>query len=279
MAALLIVSLAVPGAFIDSGLEFAIAYGVVRGIAHRTFLSRQPRGRSAAPLDAGLGAGTALGVALLIIGSSFDPGAQAAIWTVALLLDMAEPFFFGSEGWKLSPGHFAERHWLIIIVALGESIVALGVGSQVGLTLGVITAAVLGMALVCAMWWIYFDVVAILGAQRLARASDGSERNELARDVYSYLHFPMVAGIVVAAFSLHEISLTSTIRSTSSLPSPCSAASRSICSATSPCGCATWDPGTASAWRLRWSCVALFPLALELDALMTLAMTTACSRR
>jgi len=121
-----------------------------------------------------------------------------------LLLDMAGPYFFRSEGWKLVPGHFAERHWLIIIVALGESIVALGVGADVGLSIGVVAAAVLGIALVSELWWIYFDVVAIVGARRLARATAGRERNELARDAYSYLHFPLLAGIVIAAFGLHE---------------------------------------------------------------------------
>ena len=75
---------------------------------------------------------------------------------------MAGPYFFGSKGWKLVPGHFAERHGLIVIIALGESIVAIGVGASGALDLGIGTAAVLGVALAAAMWWIYFDVVAIV---------------------------------------------------------------------------------------------------------------------
>jgi low temperature requirement protein LtrA len=104
-------------------------------------------------------------------------------------------------------GHFAERHGLIIIVALGESVVALGVGSAAGLTAGVTVAAILGIALVFELWWIYFDVVAIANVRRLVRAPVGREQNELARDVYSYLHFPLVAGIELAAFGLHDILL------------------------------------------------------------------------
>ena len=73
---------------------------------------------------------------------------------------MLGPFLFGSEGWKLEPHHFAERHGLIFIIALGESIVAIGVGSEAGVDAGVITAAVLGVALAATMWWAYFDVVA-----------------------------------------------------------------------------------------------------------------------
>jgi low temperature requirement protein LtrA len=92
----------------------------------------------------------------------------------------------------------------VIILALGESIVALGVGATIGLTAGVIAAAVLGIALASALWWIYFDVVALVTERRLTGAAEGRERNTLARDSYSYLHFPMVAGIVLVAFGLEQ---------------------------------------------------------------------------
>jgi low temperature requirement protein LtrA len=204
MAGLLIVALSVPEAFAERGVEFALAYGVVRAghIALFVLASRDdPALRHSVWTLAG---STSVSIALLVGGSFLESGVQAALWTLALALDIAGPYFFGAEGWKLVPGHFAERHWLIIIVALGESVVALGVGAEVGLTVGVATAAVLGIALVSELWWIYFDVVAIVGAQRLARATEGRERNELARDAYSYMHFLLVAGIVVAAFGLHE---------------------------------------------------------------------------
>jgi low temperature requirement protein LtrA len=203
MAALLIVALSVPEAFEDRALPFALAYGVVRAghIALFVLASRDDAALRHSVWT--LAASTAVGVALLVAGAFLGGGGQAALWTLALALDMAGPYFFGAEGWKLVPGHFAERHWLIIIVALGESVVALGVGAEVGLTPSVVAAGVLGIALVSELWWIYFDVVAIVGARRLARAPEGQERNELARDAYSYLHFVLVAGIVIAAFGLH----------------------------------------------------------------------------
>jgi low temperature requirement protein LtrA len=204
MAALLIVGICVPQAFGGLALEFAIAYGAVRAgqIALFSLASRDdPALRHSI---AGLAVGTAVGVGLLAAASLFDGLPQAAVWAFALLLDMAEPFFFGSEGWKLVPGHFAERHGLIIIIALGESIVAIGVGAEAHLTAGIAAAAVLGVALAAALWWLYFDVVALVSARRLARATEGRERNELARDSYSYLHFPMVAGIVLAALGLKK---------------------------------------------------------------------------
>jgi low temperature requirement protein LtrA len=204
MAALLIAALTVPNAFTDRALEFALAYGAVRAGHIALFVLASREDRQLRQSVSGLAVGTAAGVGLLIVGSFFDGTGQAVLWTLALVLDMAEPFFFGSEGWKLVPGHFAERHGLIIIVALGESIVALGVGADVGLTVAVAAAAVLGIALVCELWWIYFDIVAIANVRRLVRAPVGREQNELARDVYSYLHFPLVAGIVLSAFGLHE---------------------------------------------------------------------------
>ena len=86
---------------------------------------------------------------------------------MALALDMLEPFLFGSEGWKLHPGHFAERHGLIIIIALGESIVAIGVGAGHQVDAGVVAAAVLGIAVAGALWWLYFDIVALVAERRL----------------------------------------------------------------------------------------------------------------
>jgi len=204
MAGLLIVSLSVPDVFGDDATIFACAYAVIRAGQIGLFLiaSRdEPQLRHSVW---GLAAGTALGSCLLILGSFFEPGVQFAIWTVALVLDVGEPYLFGSEGWKLVPGHFAERHGLIIIIALGESIVAIGAGAGAVVDAGVVVAAVLGIGVAAALWWLYFDVVAIVAARRLAELPVGREQNEVARDSYSLLHFPMVAGIVLIALGMKK---------------------------------------------------------------------------
>jgi low temperature requirement protein LtrA len=203
MAALLVVSLCVPEAFGDLGLTFAIAYGLVRAGQLALFLvaSRDdPTLRHSVWI--GLVPSTAIGVGLLVAASQVDGDVQLVLWMAALALDMLGPYLFGSEGWKLVPHHFAERHGLIVIIALGESIVAIGVGAEAGVDGGVITAAVLGTALAAAMWWAYFDVVALVAERRLSAAAVGKEQNEMARDSYSFLHFPMVAGIVLIALGL-----------------------------------------------------------------------------
>ncbi len=202
MAALLLVSLCVPEAFGSLALAFALIFGVVR-VAHiGLFMLASPEDDGLRHSVLGLAVSTAIAVALLAAASLFDGLAQGALWALALFLDMGGPYFFGSEGWKLVPGHFAERHGLIVIIALGESIVAIGVGASHELSLGIATAAVLGVALTAAMWWIYFDIVAIVSARRLGEAEPGKAQNEMARDSYSYLHLILVAGIVLAALGL-----------------------------------------------------------------------------
>jgi low temperature requirement protein LtrA len=204
MAALLVAALCVPDAFGNTALLFACAYGIVRFGQIALFLLASRDDPALRRSVSGLAGGTALGVGLLVAAAFTDGWAQGALWVVALLLDMGEPFLFGSEGWKLKPGHFAERHGLIIIIALGESIVAIGVGASGAVDAGVVAAATLGVAVVAALWWLYFDVVALVAERRLSRAAVGREQNEMARDSYSYLHFPMVAGIVLLALGLKK---------------------------------------------------------------------------
>jgi low temperature requirement protein LtrA len=123
---------------------------------------------------------------------------------VAIAFDYGGPYFFGIEGWRIFPGHFAERFGLVVIVALGESIVAIGAGVEGAVDAGVVVAAVLGVAVAASLWWLYFDVVALVAERRLAGAAPGREQNAIARDSYAYLHLPMVAGIVLVALGMKK---------------------------------------------------------------------------
>jgi low temperature requirement protein LtrA len=204
MAALLLVSICVPEAFGDLALAFALIYGVVRAAHIALFMLASPDDDGLRHSVLSLAASSAIAVALLALASLFDGLAQGALWVLALGLDMGGPYLFGSEGWKLVPGHFAERHGLVVIIALGESIVAIGLGADQALDLGIAAAAVLGVGLTAAMWWIYFDIVAIVSGRRLAEAEPGRVQNELARDSYSYVHLVMVAGIVLVALGMKK---------------------------------------------------------------------------
>jgi low temperature requirement protein LtrA len=204
MAALLVAALCVPGAFGSEALLFACAYAVVRGAHIALFVVASRDERELRRSVIGLAGSTAVGVGLLLVAAFAGGAARGVIWGVAILLDMGGPFLFGTEGWKLVPGHFAERHGLIVLIALGESIVALGVGAEAGVDAGVVAAAVLGTGVAAAIWWMYFDVVALVAERRLTQAAEGRERNAIARDSYSYLHLPMVAGIVLVALGMKK---------------------------------------------------------------------------
>ena len=205
MAAMLVVALAVPEAFDEHGVIFGIAYLVVRTM-HLALYALAARG------DPDL-LGAVLRMvpsstisAVLIITAGFveEDQVQVALWLAALAIDYLGVIVGRGQGWRLSPGHFAERHGLIVIIAIGESIVALGVGATgTPLSAGVIAAAVLGMTVATALWWTYFDWVAIVVEQQLRRTT-GAQQATLARDAYSYLHFAMVAGIVLFAVSMKK---------------------------------------------------------------------------
>jgi len=146
------------------------------------------------------------GTALLLVASQFDGQAQTAFWALALLADYGGTFIIGSSGWRLrSVSHFAERHSLILIVAFGESIVAIGVGvAAEPISWPVIVASTLGLAVCGSLWWAYFDVVALVAERVLARTPE-EERPRLARDSYSYLHLPMITGVVLLALGLKKV--------------------------------------------------------------------------
>jgi low temperature requirement protein LtrA len=146
------------------------------------------------------------GTALLLVASRYTGVTQTGLWALAMLADYGGTLLAGGSGWRLrAPGHFAERHGLIIIIALGESIVAIGAGmGGLPISWSVIAASVLGLAVCAALWWAYFDVTALMGERALAGEPERS-RARLARDAYSFLHLPMVAGIVLLALGLKKV--------------------------------------------------------------------------
>jgi low temperature requirement protein LtrA len=143
-----------------------------------------------------------IGAGCILVAGFIDGGAQTALWVVGLAALYGGALIGRGRGWHISPAHFAERYGLIVIIALGESIIALGVGAAgFSLSAGIISAAVLGVVVVASLWWAYFDVVAVMSQRQLAQTT-GAAQARLARDYYSYLHEPMIAGIVLFALGL-----------------------------------------------------------------------------
>ncbi len=142
----------------------------------------------------------------MLVASQLEGTAQMLVWVAVLVADYLGTILGGASGWRLnSASHFAERHGLIVIIALGESIVATGAGvARLPISWPIIVASTVGLALAAALWWSYFDVLAI-AAERVLREAQGEVRTRLARDAYSYLHLPMIAGIVLVALGMEQV--------------------------------------------------------------------------
>jgi low temperature requirement protein LtrA len=204
MAALLVVALAVPDAFDADAVLFGVAYLIVRLLHLQLYAMAAKSDPDLLQAVLRMVAPAALAPAIILVAGFFDGRAQVALWVIALAIDYLGVVIGRGQGWRVSPAHFAERHGLIVIIALGESIVAIGIGAAgVSLTPSIVAAAVLGIVVVATLWWAYFDVYAVSAQRQLSEAS-GAARARLARDYYSYLHLPMIAGIVLFALGLKK---------------------------------------------------------------------------
>jgi low temperature requirement protein LtrA len=213
MAALFVVALTIPEAWQDApgGLNGPLvlvgAYLLVRCL-HLTVYAVAATG------DPGLRRQVAItwlptlaGAVLLVAGVLLGGWVQTLLFAGALLVEGVGVWLTARHGnWRLqSVAHFTERHGLFIILAIGESVVAIGVGAAEQPISGpLLVAAVLGVAAAVCLWWLYFDVVSLAAEHRLLEAR-GQARVDLAVEAYSYGHFPLVAGIVLAALGVEGV--------------------------------------------------------------------------
>jgi low temperature requirement protein LtrA len=216
--------------------------------------------------------GFLLSSGLIIAAAGFHGQARTGLWCLALVVHVGGLWLSGVRGWKVYPAHFAERHGLIVIIALGESIVSVGVGAAGHrVDAAIVATALLGIAVAAAIWWSYFDIAAIVAERRLRRA-EGDERARLARDSFTYLHLPMVAGIVLLALGIKK-TVPHTADALATMPAFCL------------CGGVALYLLAHVAFRLRnmhtlsrrrvvaaVACLALFPLGTAVPALLTLGL-------
>jgi low temperature requirement protein LtrA len=214
MVGFFVVALTVPEAFHDRAgglfgpLVFVLAYATVR-LAHLAVY------RVAAGDDVELRAtlrraflSVLPSLLLLLAGTVGGDDPRLALWALAVLLDYGTVFLSGASGWRVrAPAHFAERHGLIVIIAIGESIVSVGVAvAEAPISWPILAGSTLGIVIAVALWWAYFDVVALVAERTLARLT-GDARTRLARDSYTYLHLPIVTGIVMLALGTKVVLL------------------------------------------------------------------------
>jgi low temperature requirement protein LtrA len=204
LIAMFVAALAVPGVFGDEGVLFGAAFLVVCAM-HLALYALAGRGNPdllGAVLR--LAPWSLLGATLILV-AGFADGARIWLWIAALAVTYFGALLSGSTGWQVHPSHFAERYGLVLIIALGEAFIAIGIGATgIGIGLGEVVAAILGLLVATSFWLAYFDFFSIRG-ERLLVAAQGPERVALARDAYTYLHFPLIVGIVLFAFAMKTI--------------------------------------------------------------------------
>jgi low temperature requirement protein LtrA len=217
IAAMLIVSLALPRVFGADALLFAAGYFLLRAL--HFVLAHLATGADAEWRRAtfAVAPNAILITGALIAASRLHGDAQLACWALAAIVSYGWPLMGHARGWDVSSAHFVERFGLVILIALGEAVVAVGAGaSGLRLDAGVVAAALLGMTVIACLWWAYFDWVVYVAGDRLEAAA-GVDRATLARDAYAYLHSAMVAGIVLYAYGV-ETALRDTTRPLDAIP-------------------------------------------------------------
>lgn len=204
MIGMALAAVATPGAFADDTLVWGLGYLVVR-LVHVALFTVAARGnpdlgRQVMSLVRALAPGTGL---ILVAGLAFDGTTRDLLWLAAILLDFGIVLAAGVDGWVVHAEHFAERFGLVLIIALGESIVAIGAG-EFDLGVSEVAAGTIAIVTIGMLWWAYFDVDALV-AERRFRAAAGVEQLRIARDSYALLHLPMIAGIVLFALGVKKV--------------------------------------------------------------------------
>ncbi|WP_214412473.1 low temperature requirement protein A [Sphaerisporangium fuscum] len=192
MAGFLLMALAIPTAFDGGGWAFALGYLIIVLVHAGLYLQATASFVRVVPFNLAA-------TALLFAADFFDGGLAYLLWAGAVVLLWGSPYFIGQKGFPLHPAHIVERHGLLVIVALGESVVAIGIGAHGSVAPGLLIAAVLGLALAACLWWSYFGGEDEVAAEHELAGSDPTKRTKLILGAYFYAHIPMLLGIVAVA--------------------------------------------------------------------------------
>jgi low temperature requirement protein LtrA len=204
LIAMFVAALVVPGVYDDDGVLFGAAFLVVVAM-HAVLYAAAGRGnRDLLGAVLRVAPWNLLGATLILV-AGFTDGARTWLWLAAIAVTYAGGLLTGSMGWQVHASHFAERHGLVMIIALGEAFISIGIGATgIGIGTGEVVAAILGILVATSFWLAYFDFFSIRG-ERILLDLQGAERVALARDVYSYLHFPLIVGVVLFAFAMKDV--------------------------------------------------------------------------
>jgi low temperature requirement protein LtrA len=223
-AAVFALAVTIPEAFHDKrgGLPgdvvLAASYGLVRGLHVLAFALAAKVGQRPRRIPLRMGSAALVSTALLLVAATVPPhlvssdhefAARAGLWVLAIAVEYSMDALVPVEHMSIvSVEHLSERYAQIILIAFGESIISLGIGPNLHaglpLTWAILVAIGLGIALIAALWWLYSDTLAIAAEMALHRVS-GPTRVAFARDAYTYLHLPMIMGIILFSLGLKSV--------------------------------------------------------------------------
>ncbi len=214
MAGFLIIALAIPHAFADSGVAFGMGYLVVT-VVH-TWMFLRTSEESALRAMGRLGPFNAISAVLLLLAGFTDGAVRWALWSGSFVLHWITPLLTPVSGFSIRAAHFVQRHGLIIMIALGESVVALGMGATGrDLRPGFILTSVLGLSVAAALWWLYFDGEDER-AERALSTADRARTPWLALYAFGYAFLAILGGIIMFAAGVK----LAIIRSAQPVPAP-----------------------------------------------------------
>jgi low temperature requirement protein LtrA len=201
MAGYLVLALAVPDAFHGSGLAFGVGYFIVVSVHASLFIWTASAQSSRAFL--GIAPYNLFNATLVIVGGAIGGTAQAVLWTVAALLEWSTPWVGNRESqssFEIAPAHFVERHGLVVIVAIGESVVAGGIGAA-GLAVDaeLVLAVVLALLLSAGLWWAYFGADDDEQAERALTDAPARRQPWIALEGFGIAHYFLLLGVVLTA--------------------------------------------------------------------------------
>jgi len=197
MAGYFVLALAVPNAFSSSGLAFGLAYLLI--VSVHTALFTRATSASAARAILTLAPFNIASALLIVVGGALGGAAQYVLWAAAFCFEWLTPIIRGIRGFAIAPAHFVERHGLVVLIAIGESVVAVGIGaSHLPVDAGLVVAAALGLGLSAALWWLYFGGNEA-AAERALDAMAPIRRAHAALYGFGYWHLPLLLGVVAAA--------------------------------------------------------------------------------
>ncbi|HKR99192.1 MAG TPA: low temperature requirement protein A, partial [Candidatus Dormibacteraeota bacterium] len=203
MCGFLVLALAIPGAFVGTGLTFGLAYLAVVLVHWAVFASTANVSLTRAIF--GLVPYNLVAAVLVLVGGAVGGTVQYVLWALAFVFEWSTPRLTDITGFTIAPAHFVERHGLVVIIAIGESVVAVGTGARgLAVTFSLVGVAVMGLLLSACLWWAYFGSGDAERAEEAIARAPRARRAQMAVYGYGWWHIAILLGVIAIAGAMRH---------------------------------------------------------------------------